>query len=238
MPHCLTPDNVTGMPWQVACRNTLAYGRDNRKNFSMAIGVILILCVSGLTAIFMAVHENIKTRRAMRRRRHLDEYGNPSRGGLGTGADEYFDEYAAAAESARKLSQLPSYDEAIMLPRPQEVCGHGRVKRHSYTQTEDATAMMAAAAAEAVVAAAEAHSRLRQAMGGSCGRPRTTHAKIPIGYGVGRESSGTSGTISSGTSSTSSGTRSTRNGEAHDWFLSPPPPPPPLPPPGLRVTHL
>ncbi|XP_025408691.1 nephrocan-like isoform X2 [Sipha flava] len=210
MPQCLTPDNVTGMPWQVACRNTLTYGRDNRKNFSMAIGVILILCVSGLTAIFMAVHENIKTRRAMRRRRHLDEYGNPTRGGgLGTGADEYFDEYAAAAESARKLSQLPSYDEAIMLPKPpQQLSGQGRFKRHSCTQTEDAAAMVAAAAAEAVVAAAEAHNRLRQAMSG--GRDRG-HATAAVGRG---------------------------GGGSDDWFLSPPPPPPPLPPPGLRVTHL
>ncbi|XP_060850917.1 leucine-rich repeat-containing protein 15-like isoform X1 [Rhopalosiphum padi] len=144
-PSCLTPDNVTGMLWHVACVNSPVYTRDNRKNFSMAIGVILILCVSGLMAIFVAVHENMKTRQMMRRRRQLDDYGNPDRsGGAGSaGPDEYFDEYAAAAESARKMSQLPSYDEAVMLPKPPQEPRW--TKRHSYTQTDDADVATAAA---------------------------------------------------------------------------------------------
>ncbi|XP_026822165.1 leucine-rich repeat-containing protein 15-like isoform X2 [Rhopalosiphum maidis] len=144
-PSCLTPDNVTGMLWHVACVNSPVYTRDNRKNFSMAIGVILILCVSGLMAIFVAVHENMKTRQMMRRRRQLDDYGNPDRsGGAGSaGPDEYFDEYAAAAESARKMSQLPSYDEAVMLPKPPQEPRW--TKRHSCTQTDDADVAAAAA---------------------------------------------------------------------------------------------
>ncbi|XP_022179624.1 leucine-rich repeat-containing protein 15 isoform X2 [Myzus persicae] len=153
-PSCLSPDNVTGMLWHVACVNSPAYARDNRKNFSMAIGVILILCVSGLMAIFVAVHENMKTRQMMRRRRQLDEYGNPDRsgGGLGTaGPDEYFDEYAAAAESARKMSQLPSYDEAVMLPKPPPE--PRRSKRHSCTQTDEADVADVATAAAASPAA-------------------------------------------------------------------------------------
>ncbi|XP_050443483.1 leucine-rich repeat-containing protein 15 isoform X2 [Adelges cooleyi] len=128
-PHCLTPDNVTGVPWHVACVNSTAYGfyRENRKNFSMAIGVILILCVSGLMAIFVAVHENMKTRQAMRRQREMDEYVE---GELGLDPAVYADEYS---ESARKLSQLPSYDEAIMLPKPQAQL----LKRNSCTQTDE-----------------------------------------------------------------------------------------------------
>lgn len=148
-PGCLTPDNVTGMLWHVACVNSPVYTRDNRKNFSMAIGVILILCVSGLMAIFVAVHENIKTRQMMRRRRQLDDYGNPDRsGGAGsTSPDEYFDEYAAAAESARKMSQLPSYDEAVMLPKPPQEPRW--TKRHSCTQTDEAELAAAAASPSA-----------------------------------------------------------------------------------------
>lgn len=139
-PRCLTPDNVTGVQWFVACANGSTYGRDNRKNFSMAVGVILILCVSGMMAICVAVHENVKTRQAMRRRRQIDggEYGgSDARAGGGVGGNEYYDEFAAAAESLRKLSQLPSYDEAIMLPKPSEPSAR-LYKRHSCTQTEQA----------------------------------------------------------------------------------------------------
>lgn len=120
----------------------------------MAIGVILILCVSGLMAIFVAVHENMKTRQMMRRRRQMDEYGNPDRsngGGVGSaGPDEYFDEYAAAAESARKMSQLPSYDEAVMLPKPPPELR--RTKRHSCTQTDEAHVAAEVAAASPAAA--------------------------------------------------------------------------------------
>lgn len=144
---------MTSVPWHVACANGSVYGRDNRKNFSMAVGVILILCVSGMMAICVAVHENVKTRQAMRRRRQLDgEYGGdgggggPGVGGRGGNSNgrsgEYFDEYAAAAESMRKLSQLPSYDEAIMLPKPVNPSPRSShrhaapIKRHSCTQTD------------------------------------------------------------------------------------------------------
>lgn len=127
-PRCLSPDNVTGMQWHAACAGAAAYGRDNRKNFSMAVGVILILCVSGLMAICVAVHENMKSQQAVRRRQQMNEYD----GGLGGGADD--DAYFDVAESVRKLSQLPSYDEAITLPRPPEKSK--RTKRHSCTQTD------------------------------------------------------------------------------------------------------
>lgn len=131
-PRCSSPENVTGMAWHAACVNGLPYGRDNRKNFSMAVGVILILCVSGLMAICVAVHENMKSQQAMRRRQQLDEYdGSSERGGLNAN-DEYFD----VAESVRKLSQLPSYDEAITLPKPPGK--NRRTKRHSCTQTDEA----------------------------------------------------------------------------------------------------
>lgn len=116
----------------------------------MAVGVILILCVSGLMAIFVAVHENMKTRRALRRgqRRHRRRRPSEATGGYSDRDDEYtiFDEYtAAAAESMRKMSQLPSYDEAIALPKPPAVTAAAataaaeahRTKRHSCTQTDD-----------------------------------------------------------------------------------------------------
>lgn len=140
-PYCQSPDNVTNLPWHVACGNSSAYGhygRDNnsRKNFSMAVGVILILCVSGLMAILVAVHENMKTRQALRRQRDMDhEYADAE-----LGADlraAYGDDYAAA-ESVRKLSQLPSYDEAVMLPKPSPSPSHRSRRAHSCTQTDEA----------------------------------------------------------------------------------------------------
>lgn len=143
-PRCQSPENVTGVAWYTVCGvNGPAYGRDNRKNFSMAVGVILILCVSGLMAIFVAVHENMKTRQAMRRRRRLqlDDYDGVAGGGRsGSGGhDEYSDEFAA--ESMRKLSQLPSYDEAVMLPKPPTDHASRRSKRHSCTQTDGTVAV-------------------------------------------------------------------------------------------------
>lgn len=151
----MSPDNVTGMPWHVACGNSSAYkggGREmHRKNFSMAIGVVLILCVSAMLAIFVAIHENIKNRHtALMQRQSARDFGDgghrhddgehsewaDGEGGHGRAEDDsYADECAAAAASVAKLSQLPTYEEAVMLSSKSSP---RHIKRHSYTQMTDA----------------------------------------------------------------------------------------------------
>lgn len=148
-PVCLSPDNVTDVAWHVACSNSSTYkggGRDiNRKTFSMAMGVVLILCVSAMLAIFMAVHENMKTRQAvLMQRQGLNDYGDGDhyhgheRTDWADGGHQRRDaensEYAATAASIAKLSQLPTYEEAVMLSRKPSP---RHVKRHSCTQTTD-----------------------------------------------------------------------------------------------------
>lgn len=153
-PVCLSPDNVTGMTWHVACGNSSAHkggGREiHRKNFSMAIGVVLILCVSAILAIFVAIHENMKSRQViLMQRQSVQDLGDGGHhhndgghsewtdgdGGHGRAEDDnYADECEAAAASVAKLSQLPTYEEAVMLskkPSPR------RIKRLSYTQMAD-----------------------------------------------------------------------------------------------------
>ncbi|VVC25557.1 Leucine-rich repeat,Leucine-rich repeat domain, L domain-like,Leucine-rich repeat, typical subtype [Cinara cedri] len=144
-PVCLSPDNVTGLPWNVAC-NSSAYLLSRaliRKNISIALGVVLILCVSSVVVVFVAAHENMRTRQAVCTQiQGLDDYEDGDHhqdsewtdgGGSGRRTAAH-DEYEAAASSVAKLSQLPTYEEACMLYKKSVPA---RVKRHSCTQTAD-----------------------------------------------------------------------------------------------------
>lgn len=113
-PRCQYPDNVTDQPWPDACHSQWSVEPRKSKDLIVLIVIVTVLLVSGIVACVVAAKESWKVRRSQRAADGSPESQrlNSNEGSTGT-ADEN-----AIYESTRKLAQLPSYDEALLLAKP------------------------------------------------------------------------------------------------------------------------
>lgn len=117
-PRCQYPQNVTGEPWQEACRARWLGEPRKSKDLVVLVIIVTVLLVSGAVACVVAVKESWRVRQSQRatpeerERQRLNEGDDAE---TETSPDRGND---ASRESMRKLTQLPSYDEALLLPKP------------------------------------------------------------------------------------------------------------------------
>ncbi len=142
---CVHPESLNDKTWQDACYQEWHPGDRKAKDVIVLIIIIIVLLLSGAGACFIAVRENCKVRQVQNQEHEED-------GGSEEGVERITAENETTIrESIRKFTQLPSYDEALLLPRPSSPScsdsGSGRTrtiirlelkeKRQSATQTEE-----------------------------------------------------------------------------------------------------
>lgn len=110
---CLYPENVTGQLWHDACANSWNSSHRRSKDIIILSVIVIVLLISGMVACFVAVKEGLNVRANRRLEREQELQRN-------AGTDSRRDSYGndEIRESVRKFTQLPSYDEALLLPKP------------------------------------------------------------------------------------------------------------------------
>ncbi|XP_065214923.1 toll-like receptor 6 isoform X2 [Planococcus citri] len=110
---CLYPENVTGQRWQDACSSHWNAPHRRSKDIIILSVIVIVLLISGMVACFVAVKEGLNVRANRRREQELENRHDSDSGARreSYGNDEI-------RESVRKFTQLPSYDEALLLPKP------------------------------------------------------------------------------------------------------------------------
>lgn len=113
-PRCQHPENVTDQPWSDACHSQWSIEPRKSKDLIVLIVIVTVLLVSGIVACVVAAKESWRVRRSRRAADCAPESQrlNCDEDSTGT-ADRN-----AICESTRKLAQLPSYDEALLLAKP------------------------------------------------------------------------------------------------------------------------
>lgn len=154
---CLFPDNVTGKSWDIACYREWTT-TPKSKDIIVLIIIVLVLLISGIVACVVAVKEKHRINESERSTNGSPELQNIIHAETITAHNEN-----TIRESIRKFTQLPSYDEALLLPKRQLISSNDTEsnishsndhlekskKRQSATQTDESiTALLEEIAAE------------------------------------------------------------------------------------------
>lgn len=142
---CIYPENVTGQQWHEACTKEWNGPQRRSKDIIILSIIVLVLLISGIIACVVAIKEGMNVRANRRREQELEaEHSGHIEHGDSSENDQI-------RESVRKFTQLPSYDEALLLPKPPSSSSFDtaaattpRIDRHekskkrqSATQTEE-----------------------------------------------------------------------------------------------------
>lgn len=139
---CLYPENITGQSWGTACSPEWTSSSRKPKDIIVLLIIAVVLITSGITACVVALREGcIKYENPQQDIEEMEQNRNVNVQQI------YSENTSTIRESIRKFTQLPSYDEALLLPRPLSSsyeCTETRTdrtekskKRQSATQTDE-----------------------------------------------------------------------------------------------------